>query len=578
MDNTHRNELPPDPSADPSGAGGNAPTGANPEVTNDESSSTSNENTSRTSGSANNSSGNTNSAGDRSHRTELGIFERFMDNFLGRGRTTGASTEARETTTSSNGSRTGSGAEPINAAGDTGPTTTPFISTDSTDSTETADARAIIITVNYVFSDENNPQNPNRAGSLIMSLPNNSSNRDPLVIQEFIRLATHMAYTSIVNGLNKEKGITLKKFNSFPHAEKEELELGEHTNCSICFEGFDKKCESEEEERPRKRRKLEKTLSDESLSATQGDQDPQQICIDVPAVERNVSQTQEVESDNTEPQREVDPDLNETSQAAPLGNSQTPESTESSAQGERKLLADYTASFDHHAIKMPCGHIFGKDCLFYWLKQHTTCPLCRASVADPETAHSNANSSISMFDLPSNITNLNVNTNTIGSNNVNNASNDEQANENSNESSRTTTAFGSIPTRFHYFGLGGTNSTNTPLRRILRSGVGVPERISQPESSDNSNETNPFSHVYNYLRRQRPNNTQPEPLFPTGMSSRRTANGIETTSTDNNSNHSEILDFLNLRSLVDDDSPNRPDPETEQDDTNNDTNNDTNDN
>lgn len=565
MDNTHRNEPPPDPSADPSGTGDNVPTGSNPEVTNDESNS--NENTSRASGSANSSSGNTNSAGDRSHRTELGIFERFMDNFLGRGRTTGASTEARETTTSGNDSRTGS--DTRNAVGDTGPTTTPFISTDSTDSTETADARAIIITVNYVFSDENNPQNPNRAGSLIMSLPNNSSNRDPLVIQEFIRLATHMAYTSIVNGLNKEKGITLKKFNSFPHAEKDELELSELTNCSICFENFDKKREYEEEERPAKRRKLNK--QDESLSTTQGVQGPHHICDD-PAVERDVSQTQEAENDSTEPQREVFPGLNETSQAAPLGNS-TPGSTESSAQDDRKLLADYTTNFDHRAIKMPCGHIFGKDCLFHWLKQHTTCPLCRASVAEPETADSNANSSISMFDVPSNITNLNVNTNTNGSNNVNNASNDEQANEDSNESSRTTTAFGSIPTRFHYFGLGGANSTNTPLRRILRSGVGLPERISQPESSDNSSETNPFSHVYNYLRRQRPNNTQPEPLFPTGMASRRTANGIETTSSDNNSNHSEILDFLNLRSLVDDDPPNRPDPETEQDDTNNDTNN-----
>ena len=67
--------------------------------------------------------------------------------------------------------------------------------------------RAIIITVNYVFSDENRPAVPNRSGSLIMSLPNNASNREPSVIQEFIRLATQMAYSSIVTGLNRERGL-----------------------------------------------------------------------------------------------------------------------------------------------------------------------------------------------------------------------------------------------------------------------------------------------------------------------------------------------------------------------------------
>ena len=40
-----------------------------------------------------------------------------------------------------------------------------------------------------------------------MSLPNNASNREPSVIQEFIRLATQMAYSSIVTGLNRERGL-----------------------------------------------------------------------------------------------------------------------------------------------------------------------------------------------------------------------------------------------------------------------------------------------------------------------------------------------------------------------------------
>ena len=42
---------------------------------------------------------------------------------------------------------------------------------------------------------------------------------------------------------------------------------------------------------------------------------------------------------------------------------------------------------------------------------------------------------------------------------------------------------------------------------------------------------------------------QPEPLFPFGMSSRRTANGVETTLTDHLASESE--DNLNMRSLFD---------------------------
>lgn len=533
MDNTERNGPSADPPADSANSGDNSTA----RINTDESSHEINTHTDNTSGAATSSTTTTNTSGDRSHRTELGIFERFMDNFLGRARTPGSSSHASTDNDSQNENNATTGAN------DTVPNITPLVSADASDATESADARAIIITVNYVFSDENNPQNPNRAGSLIMSLPNNSSNRDPLVIQEFIRLATHMAYTSIVNGLNKEKGITLSKFNSFPYAGDEELALGECGNCSICFEDFDKKRKNDEDERPAKRRKVEKreqpthdASTNESIASTH---------------EGNFTTEQEIPS------------------GTGLNSAQnvTNESIDSSAPGERKLLVDYTGNFDHHAIKMPCGHIFGKDCLFYWLKQHTTCPLCRASVAEPDVTDTNPNSTISMFDIPSNITNLNdTNTNTNGNSNASTMPIGEQAQDISNEASRTTTAFGSIPTRFHYFGLGGSNSSHTPLRRILRSGVGVPERL-QAESS-NTSETNPFSHVYNYLRRQRPNPS--ESLFPTGMSSRRTANGVETTSTDNSSNHSEILDFLNLRSLVDDnpDITNRPDSETEQEDTN----------
>ena len=51
-------------------------------------------------------------------------------------------------------------------------------------------------------------------------------------------------------------------------------------------------------------------------------------------------------------------------------------------------------------IQMPCKHFFHGDCLMPWLKEHNTCPTCRATVAEKEPAQDTPRPAASTSDPP----------------------------------------------------------------------------------------------------------------------------------------------------------------------------------
>lgn len=307
---------------------------------------------------------------------------------------------------------------------------------------ESEEARAIIITVNYVFSDENDPMNPNRSGSLVLSLPNSASNRDPDLIQQLIRFATQMAYSSIISGLHKEKGVTKALFDSFPQVDKSTLDL---KSCVICFEEFSDFNPSEpgsdiELLQDTKRRKVEvNEAAPESVPGT--------------------SSTSTTETDST-----ITPD-------------------------SKVYLSSCEPTHDHTSIELPCHHVFGKCCLQEWLKDNTSCPLCRKALVTPADNHGHTHTArnLSMFILPH------------GSSVTNDYSNTTQS-----------------------------------LRRVLRSGLGVQDENDDTAASTTPrSDSGPLSHILGYLRRQRRSGSIEE----TTTNNESTTNNENATNNDSNDNY-----------------------------------------
>ncbi|KAG5421400.1 SAN1 [Candida metapsilosis] len=303
-------------------------------------------------------------------------------------------------------------------------------SSNSNNNNTRTDNRAIVITVNYLFSDQNRPDNPNRSGSLVLSLPNNSHNRDPGSIQEFIRIATQMAYSMVMSSLqNQPRGITLNKFESFEKVNVRHFGEEESKVCSICFEEFEGEEEEVEEDEGdgevndedkeddqavddearkkdannksddkegfvvRKRRRLvDKTsrlLRRFSRSHTEAIEDGERRTPNSEASSVNGDATTPIASSNasarptigTRSSSTTSPTSNSTQSQQPESSTAQPQQTQDPSRPV--YLVDVKDPFDHSPIKMPCNHVFGQDCLCEWLKSHSTCPLCRFSVAEP---------------------------------------------------------------------------------------------------------------------------------------------------------------------------------------------------
>lgn len=214
---------------------------------------------------------------------------------------------------------------------------------------------AIIITINYAFANENFP-NPSRTGSLTISVPNTTSNRNPQTIHDFVSLATRIAYDELFPAAGKT-GITEEKFESL---EKVPMDQLSDRSCSICFEPYDG---------------VEALAMDESISLKRRKLTPDQFNVTHSGFESR-EDVGDIRSETVE--RAAQATITST------GSSLSPSRSSSRRRSGPVYLCDQDKEFSHEAIKFPCGHLFGKSCLAHWLKVATTCPLCRFDIFTPE--------------------------------------------------------------------------------------------------------------------------------------------------------------------------------------------------
>lgn len=139
----------------------------------------------------------------------------------------------------------------------------------------------------------------------------------------------------IFNHISHEKRISKKRFRQFDVI-KAEPDLKGDNCCAICFDKFE-------------------------FEAKRALDDPQELCVK----RRKLSQDRSpIISNLLNPQELPQPQL------------QPDEEEEDNDDA-------ITIPDNHNATRLPCGHEFGNNCLFQWLKNSDTCPYCRDKITDP---------------------------------------------------------------------------------------------------------------------------------------------------------------------------------------------------
>lgn len=177
-------------------------------------------------------------------------------------------------------------------------------------------------------------------GAFILSFTDVPETTTQERFNQVISLAAEFALNRLSRRLNRLRGLSIESFEKLPVKRLVDVKEG---NCSICYEDF----EEEPEVAANTKRDREEVTGE---------------------IESNVQSTAKRQRLNTN-----------------LDESDTTVESESTGPSQIETeTSDQDPSYRHSPTLLSCGHVFGRDCIYKWCKEHNSCPICRSPVVERE--------------------------------------------------------------------------------------------------------------------------------------------------------------------------------------------------
>ncbi|QLQ82376.1 hypothetical protein HG537_0H01380 [Torulaspora globosa] len=211
--------------------------------------------------------------------------------------------------------------------------------------------RSITVSIQYSYFNPNGLANLNRLnggadneettpvtrpdGALILSFRDVPTSTPQERLESIISIAAELAMRRFSDLMSQPKGISKEQFEELPIVRISELQDEQSKVCSICYDGYEDEpgnvLKRSRDEDFGDRNELVKKQRSESPAVLIGTEEP-------------------VENSGTQ-------------------SSQEPNDGE-------------TPTYKHSPVKLPCDHVFGRECLYKWSQLENSCPLCRHKIVE----------------------------------------------------------------------------------------------------------------------------------------------------------------------------------------------------
>ncbi|SMN20703.1 similar to Saccharomyces cerevisiae YDR143C SAN1 Ubiquitin-protein ligase [Maudiozyma saulgeensis] len=219
---------------------------------------------------------------------------------------------------------------------------------------------------------------PTPAGAFVLSFRDIPSTTPQSRLESIVAITAELAMRRFQELHSRPKGIPKEEFEKLPILtidEVKKLNNGKDMECSICYDPF------VEEPKEDKTETENKNKGKRSRSSSNAEENHGEESAQINRIKR---------------QR-----INADSNFAPTPASSTPTSagnqtstnTSASQEGNQVQTEEDEPTYLHSPVKLPCNHIFGRECIYKWSRNENSCPLCRHKIAEltPDQMQNQAN-------------------------------------------------------------------------------------------------------------------------------------------------------------------------------------------